>query len=44
MPLFPRNPIFKMIIDAAVVSYALTLVTVGTTYLIIYALRELRLI
>jgi hypothetical protein len=44
MPLDPRNPLIRMIIDAAVLSFALWLITVGMTYLIIYFLQEMRVI
>ncbi len=40
MPLFPGNRLFQMIIDAAILSFALWLITVGLTYLVIYMLRE----
>jgi hypothetical protein len=44
MPLLPKNSLFQMVIDCAVVSFALTIVTQGMTYLIIYFLQEMRLI
>lgn len=44
MPLFPKNPMFKMVIDAVVLSFALTIITQGMTLLIIYFLQEARLI
>ena len=40
MPLFPRNPFFQMIVDAAILSFALWLITVGLSYLVIYMLQE----
>ena len=42
MPLFPRNPLFQMVIDAAVLSFALTIITQSVTYLIIYFLQQMR--
>jgi len=44
MPPFPKNPIFQMVIDAVVLSFALTIVTQGVTLLILYFLREMRVI
>jgi len=41
MPLFPKNPLFQMVIDAVVISLALTIITQGMTYLIIYFLQEM---
>jgi len=40
MPLFPRNPLFQMIIDAAILSYAFWLIIVAMRYLVMYMLQE----
>ena len=40
MPLFPRNSLFQMILDAAILSFALWLITVGMCYVLIYMLQE----
>jgi hypothetical protein len=40
MPLFPRNPLFQMIVDAAILSYAFWLITLGMGYLVFYMLQE----
>jgi hypothetical protein len=44
MPLFPRNSIWNMVINAAVMSMALSIIVQGMTLLIIYFLQEARLI
>lgn len=44
MPLLPKNPLFQMVIDAAVLSFALTIIVQGVTLLIIYFLQEMRLV
>jgi hypothetical protein len=44
MPFLPRNSLLHMIITAAVMSWALTIITQGMTYLIIYFLQEMYLI
>lgn len=40
MPLFPRNPFFQMIVDAVILSFALWLITVGMSYLVVYMLQQ----
>jgi hypothetical protein len=43
VPLFPKNPIFQMVVDAAILSFALTIMTQGMLLLFVYLLQEMRL-
>ena len=40
MPLFPRNRLLQTILDGAILSFALWLITVAMTYLIVFMLQE----
>jgi hypothetical protein len=40
--MLPRNSIWLMVINAAIMAWALTIITQGMTYLIIYFLQQMR--